>query len=132
MCSWIFCSLKFLTKGLYHYCFRKKALYSRGGVKITVLRNTQPIRNNPFMLWIKILGCKKLKVRKLEVRKSKSTLNVISQLQFLIDYRELWYTTIFWSSKTKYGIKKFIRLIVFFFLRIFKKYILVRFGHFFD
>ena len=29
-------------------CFRKKALYSRRGVKISVLRNTIPFRNNPI------------------------------------------------------------------------------------
>ena len=60
-----------------------------------------------------------------------STLNVISQLQFLIDYPELWHTTSFWSSKTKYGVKNFIPPIVFFW-RIFKKYILARFWAIFD
>ena len=36
--------------------------------------------------------------------KLKNTLNVISLLQFEIDYHELWHTTSLWSTKTKYCI----------------------------
>ena len=125
-----------------YYCFHKKALYSRGGIKNTVLRNTQPFENNPFMLclWLKfqrpgILGIQEFQgFRNFRGQKMVSprwsTLNVISQLQFLIDYPELWHTTSFWSSKTKYGIKNFIPR--FFFGRYFKRNILALFSEIFD
>ena len=72
-----------------------------------------------------------LEGKKLGVRKSKSTLNVISQFQFSIEYLELWYATSFRSSKAKYDIKNLIALIAFFW-RIFNKNILARFWAIFD
>ena len=66
---------------------------------------------------------KNFSVRKLEARKSKSALNVISQLQFSIEYPELWYTTSFWSSKFKYGLENVIALIVVFFGEVKKIYL---------
>ena len=58
-----------MYKSMLFYCFRNKALYSRRGIKITVLRNTQPFENNSFMEnpSIKILECKK--IRKLKISK---------------------------------------------------------------
>ena len=79
---------------------------------------------------VKILESRNLE-QKLESRKSKSTLNVISQLQFSINYSEVWHTTSFWSSKSKNGIRNFIALIVFFW-GILKKIILARFWAVFD
>ena len=68
---------------------------------------------------------------KLGVSPWENTLYVISQLHFLIDYPELWHTTSFWSSKTKYGINNFIPCIVLFW-RFLKKNILARFWAIFD
>ena len=73
---------------------------------------------------VKILECRKLECRIVGSSSSKSTLNFISQIQFSIDHPELWHSTSFWSSETKYGIQKFIRPI--FFCEL-KKIILARF-----
>ena len=65
------------------------------------------LRKKPSMF--QILEC-----RKLEGSKLNSPLNVASRLHFLIDQPEVLYTTSFWSSETKYGIKNFIALQDFF------------------
>ena len=53
------------------YCFHKKALYSRGGIKITVLRNTQPFEKNPFMekSYVENFRVQKIWVQKIRVQK---------------------------------------------------------------
>ena len=66
---------------------------------------------------VKILGLRNWLV------KWESTLNIVSQFQYSIDYPELSHTTSFWSSKTKYGLKKFISLIVFFLAKFLKNYL---------
>ena len=37
--------------------------YIPEGVKITVLQNTKPFENNPFMLWSKFIGQKNRKLK---------------------------------------------------------------------
>ena len=69
--------------------FIRKHYISEGGQNNCPAKYST-LQKKPFYAMVKILEGKKL-----GVRKSKSTLNVISQLQFSIDYPELWHTTSF-------------------------------------
>ena len=69
-----------------NYCFRKKALYSRKVVKITVQRSVIPIWDYPWMGFLPLQNLKlqnlKLQNLKLQILKCRSPVNFVSRLHF--------------------------------------------------